>query len=93
MFLYSQAFSREPLREGEKKYYDHKIDVYSFALVLWELLTNRQPFSGVPHILVPYFVSKVKVTKSTMLFYSRKYISLDFENVGSYFSYRTRGQA
>ncbi|CAA7019407.1 unnamed protein product [Microthlaspi erraticum] len=52
-----EAFSREA-RQGEKKHYDHKIDVYSFAIVLWELLTNRQPFSGIPNILVPYFISK-----------------------------------
>ncbi|ESQ45462.1 hypothetical protein EUTSA_v10011053mg [Eutrema salsugineum] len=53
-----EVFSREPLRIGEKKHYDHKADVYSFAIVFWELLTNRQPFSGLHQITVPYFVSQ-----------------------------------
>ncbi|XP_019182498.1 PREDICTED: serine/threonine-protein kinase Nek1-like [Ipomoea nil] len=26
--------------------YNHKVDVYSFAIVLWELLTNKTPFQG-----------------------------------------------
>lgn len=32
--------------ERNKKRYDHKVDVYSFSLVLWELLTNTTPFKG-----------------------------------------------
>ncbi|KAL8156667.1 hypothetical protein AgCh_001673 [Apium graveolens] len=34
--------------ERNKKRYDHKVDVYSFLLVLWlwELLTNTTPFKG-----------------------------------------------
>ncbi|KAJ8770800.1 hypothetical protein K2173_021447 [Erythroxylum novogranatense] len=31
---------------GEKKRYDRKVDVYSFAIVFWELLTNELPFNG-----------------------------------------------
>jgi serine/threonine protein kinase len=29
------------LRHGVKKHYNHKVDAYSFAIILWELLTNR----------------------------------------------------
>ncbi|KAL8123836.1 serine/threonine-protein kinase STY13-like [Apium graveolens] len=32
--------------ERNQKRYDHKVDVYSFSLVLWELLTNKIPFKG-----------------------------------------------
>ncbi|CAN8278619.1 unnamed protein product [Cochlearia groenlandica] len=53
-----EVFSYEPLKVGEKRHYDHKVDVYSYALVFWELLTNKQPFSGVNHINVAYLVSQ-----------------------------------
>lgn len=29
-----------------QKRYDHKVDVYSFSMVMWELLTNTTPFKG-----------------------------------------------
>ncbi|EFH54023.1 hypothetical protein ARALYDRAFT_348178 [Arabidopsis lyrata subsp. lyrata] len=55
-----EVCSREPLRVGEKKEYDHKADVYSFAIVLWELVTNKEPFASViSSLVVPYLVSKV----------------------------------
>ncbi|KAI4314876.1 hypothetical protein L6164_027741 [Bauhinia variegata] len=49
-----EVMSKEPLSKGEKKRYDHKADVYSFAFVLWSLLTNRKPFGGMPGILAAY---------------------------------------
>lgn len=52
-------FSQEKLLKGEKKYYDRKVDVYSFSLVLWEMLTNTTPFKGMSAIVVAYAVSKV----------------------------------
>lgn len=58
MFV-SQLFSHEPLLVGEKKNYDHKVDVYSFAIVFWELLTNKTPFKGKNNICVAYAASKV----------------------------------
>ncbi|AEE78702.1 Protein kinase superfamily protein [Arabidopsis thaliana] len=53
------VYSPEPLRVGEKKEYDHKADIYSFAIVLWQLVTNEEPFPDVPNSLfVPYLVSQ-----------------------------------
>ncbi|XP_077229321.1 serine/threonine-protein kinase STY13-like isoform X2 [Tasmannia lanceolata] len=39
-----ELYSTVTLRHGEKKHYNHKVDAYSFAIVLWELLHNRLPF-------------------------------------------------
>uniref|UniRef100_A0A7C9E586 Dual-specificity kinase n=1 Tax=Opuntia streptacantha TaxID=393608 RepID=A0A7C9E586_OPUST len=52
-----ELFNVEALRKGEKKYYDHKVDIYSFSLVLWELLTNETPFKGRNTMLVAYAVA------------------------------------
>nr|CAN83950.1 hypothetical protein VITISV_043906 [Vitis vinifera] len=49
-----ELFSTVPLPRGAKIHYDHKVDVYSFAIILWELLTNRTPFKGVQSILIAY---------------------------------------
>nr|AHL77718.1 mitogen activated kinase kinase kinase Raf37 [Brassica napus] len=53
-----EIFSHEALQVGEKKEYDHKVDVYSFAIVFWELLTNKVPFKGKNNIFVAYAASK-----------------------------------
>ncbi|KAK9138275.1 hypothetical protein Sjap_008869 [Stephania japonica] len=42
-----EVFSTYPFKPGEKKKYSHKVDIYSFAIVLWELITNRPPFEEI----------------------------------------------
>lgn len=42
------------LRQGEKKHYNHKVDAYSFAIVLWELLNNKMPFEGMSNLQAAY---------------------------------------
>ncbi|KAL6012374.1 hypothetical protein ACLOJK_002861 [Asimina triloba] len=49
-----ELYSTVTLRRGDKKHYDHKVDVYSFAIVLWELLTNRMPFEGMSNLQAAY---------------------------------------
>lgn len=49
-----ELYSTVTLRKGEKKHYDNKVDVYSFSIVLWELLTNRMPFEGMSHLQAAY---------------------------------------
>ncbi|KAK1588408.1 hypothetical protein Q3G72_023015 [Acer saccharum] len=53
-----ELFSRDPIPNGVKKHYDHKVDVYSFAIVMWELMTNKVPFKGRDNISVAYAASK-----------------------------------
>ncbi|KAJ0554358.1 putative dual-specificity kinase [Helianthus annuus] len=42
------------LRHGEKKTYNHKVDGYSFAIVLWEFIHNKLPFEGMPNLQAAY---------------------------------------
>uniref|UniRef100_A0A0D6R5L4 Protein kinase domain-containing protein n=1 Tax=Araucaria cunninghamii TaxID=56994 RepID=A0A0D6R5L4_ARACU len=49
-----ELYSTVTLRHGEKKHYNHKVDLYSFAIVLWELLTNRMPFEGMSNLQAAY---------------------------------------
>ncbi|KAF7828826.1 G-box-binding factor 1 [Senna tora] len=49
-----ELFSKDPLPKGAKKCYDHKADVYSFAIVLWTLVTNRIPFKGRSELMAAY---------------------------------------
>ncbi|XP_014493069.1 serine/threonine-protein kinase HT1-like isoform X2 [Vigna radiata var. radiata] len=49
-----ELYSTVTLRQGEKKHYNHKVDVYSFAIVLWELIHNRLPFEGMSNLQAAY---------------------------------------
>eukprot|EP01018_Ginkgo_biloba_P002368 Gb_30071 [translate_table: standard] len=49
-----ELYSTVTLRQGEKKHYNLKVDVYSFSIVLWELLTNRMPFEGMSNLQAAY---------------------------------------
>ncbi|KAK4392947.1 Serine/threonine-protein kinase STY13 [Sesamum angolense] len=37
-----------------KKHYTHKVDAYSFAIVLWELIHNKLPFEGMSNLQAAY---------------------------------------
>ncbi|CAH1423128.1 unnamed protein product [Lactuca virosa] len=41
-------------RQGEKKHYNQKVDVYSFVIVSWELLHNKLPFEGMYNLQATY---------------------------------------
>ncbi|KAH9300743.1 hypothetical protein KI387_012326, partial [Taxus chinensis] len=49
-----ELYSTVTLRHGEKKHYNLKVDVYSFSIVLWELISNRMPFEGMSHLQAAY---------------------------------------
>ncbi|XP_059657985.1 serine/threonine-protein kinase STY13-like isoform X2 [Cornus florida] len=49
-----ELYSTVTLRHGEKKHYNHKVDTYSFAIVLWELLHNKLPFEGMSNLQAAY---------------------------------------
>jgi serine/threonine protein kinase len=49
-----QLYSTVTLQRGEKKHYTNKVDVYSFGIVLWELLTNKMPFEGMSNLQAAY---------------------------------------
>lgn len=65
-YYISQLYSTVTLRQGEKKHYNNKVDVYSFGIVLWELLTNRMPFEGMSNLQAAY-AAAFKVGRSKIV--------------------------
>ncbi|KAF8409923.1 hypothetical protein HHK36_002442 [Tetracentron sinense] len=57
-YMAPEMYSPDTLQCAGKKHYDHKVDVYSFSMVLWELLTNCMPFKGRNNIQIVYAVAK-----------------------------------
>lgn len=53
-YVWWQLYSTVTLRHGEKKHYNHKVDAYSFAIVLWELIHNKLPFEGMSNLQAAY---------------------------------------
>lgn len=60
-----ELYSTVTLRHGEKKHYNHKVDIYSFSIVLWELLTNRMPFEGMSNLQAAYAAAFKNVRPSS----------------------------
>ncbi|KAK6924782.1 Serine-threonine/tyrosine-protein kinase, catalytic domain [Dillenia turbinata] len=60
-----ELYSTVTLRHGEKKHYNHKVDTYSFAIVLWELLHNKLPFEGMSNLQAAYAAAFKNVRPST----------------------------
>lgn len=75
MFL--QLYSTVTLRQGEKKHYNNKVDVYSFGIVLWELLTNRMPFEGMSNLQAAY-AAAFKVLNSKLWVFIHQYAGYIF---------------
>ncbi|XP_022856992.1 serine/threonine-protein kinase HT1-like isoform X2 [Olea europaea var. sylvestris] len=62
-----ELYSTVTLRHGEKKHYNNKVDAYSFAIVLWELIHNKLPFEGMSNLQAAY-AAAFKVEKMLALF-------------------------
>ncbi|KAK2354384.1 Protein kinase superfamily protein [Trifolium repens] len=53
-YMAPAQMSKDPLPKGAKICYDHKADVYSFALVLWSLIKNQIPFKDRKELMAAY---------------------------------------
>ncbi|XP_048443947.1 serine/threonine-protein kinase STY13 isoform X2 [Pyrus x bretschneideri] len=60
-----ELYSTVTLRQGEGKHYSHKVDAYSFAIVLWELLHNKLPFEGMSNLQAAYAAAFKNVRPSS----------------------------
>ncbi|WJX55525.1 hypothetical protein P8452_41290 [Trifolium repens] len=53
-YMAPELLNKDPLPKGAKKSYDHKADVYSFALTLWSLIKNQTPFKDRKDFMAAY---------------------------------------
>lgn len=68
--IWWQLYSTVTLKHGEKKHYNHKVDTYSFAIVLWELIHNKLPFEGMSNLQAAYAAAfKVSICCDLVLWY------------------------
>ncbi|VAI24014.1 unnamed protein product [Triticum turgidum subsp. durum] len=62
-----ELYSTVTLQRGEKKHYTNKVDVYSFGIVLWELLTNKMPFEGMSNLQAAYAAAFKAISNVSLL--------------------------
>ncbi|KAM0033241.1 putative dual-specificity kinase TKL-Pl-4 family [Helianthus debilis subsp. tardiflorus] len=62
-----KLYSTVTLRKGEKKHYNHKVDAYNFAVVLWELIHNKLPFEGMSNLQAVYAAAFKKLKDGEMV--------------------------
>ncbi|XP_058775737.1 serine/threonine/tyrosine-protein kinase HT1-like [Vicia villosa] len=53
-YMAPEILSKDPLPKGAKKSYDHKADVYSFAMVFWSMMKNQVPFKDRADLMAAY---------------------------------------
>ncbi|CAI8588731.1 unnamed protein product [Vicia faba] len=53
-YMAPEILSKDPLPKGVKKSYDHKADVFSFAMVLWSMIKNQVPFKDRADLMAAY---------------------------------------
>ncbi|CAL5188000.1 unnamed protein product [Lathyrus oleraceus] len=53
-YMAPEILSKDPLPKGAKKSYDHKVDVFSFAMVLWSMIKNQVPFKDRFDLMAAY---------------------------------------
>jgi len=56
--------------------YNEKADVYSFAIVLWELITRDEPYDGRPGLEIAYQVAQDGIRPALPKFCPDKYLTL-----------------
>ncbi|XP_042509470.1 serine/threonine/tyrosine-protein kinase HT1-like [Macadamia integrifolia] len=59
-----EMFGEGSLKRGDKVHYDHKVDVYSFSMILWEMLNNCIPFEGMGNFQAAYAAKQKAIRPS-----------------------------